>query len=403
MSDDGAFARDLGGFSSYTTSPARALELFEQARRRCPVARSDVGDGFHLLLDYDDVKAGLADHGTFSSEPMAFRPVLPRPPIPALDMDPPVHGLWRVLFNQAVTPRAVHRVEPWVRAAVDRHIDGFIGRGSCDLVAELAGTVPAETICNLLGLDDHLVDRVCGLAMDMIAALGEPVRYEEAAAAFAAVAVAEIRSRQAAPRDDYLSLLATATVDGRPLGDGEYVGLLLALFGAGHHSTTSAMTTLIHEVYTRPGLREELTAYPDRIPAAVEESLRLHPPFYGFYRRATRPVTVAGVDIAEGGDVYLAWAAANRDPRMFDDPTSYRMDRRPNRHLSFGFGIHFCPGAPLARMELRVLLEQLLARIPDLTIALDELTYQFGGADYAFAPALPASFTPRRPAHSEVG
>jgi cytochrome P450 len=136
---------------------------------------------------------------------------------------------------------------------------------------------------------------------------------------------------------------------------------------------------------------------PARIPAAVEEALRLRPPFFGFFRRTTEDTGVAGVDIPAGGDVYMSWAAANRDPKMFENPERFRLDRRRNRHLSFGFGVHTCPGAPLARMELRVLIEELFRRLPDLRVDVDELEYRFGGGDYSFPVALPVSFTPGSP------
>jgi cytochrome P450 len=116
--------------------------------------------------------------------------------------------------------------------------------------------------------------------------------------------------------------------------------------------------------------------------------LRLHPPFFGFFRRTKAEVQVGGVTIPEGQDVYVGWAAANRDRAMFDDPASFRLDRDSNRHMSFGFGIHNCPGANLARMEMRVVLEELLASFPDMRIDGEAPAYRFGGGDYSFLPEL---------------
>jgi cytochrome P450 len=387
---------ELRRWSCYTTPPARTLELFDAARSRCPVAHSEEHDGFHLLLAYDEVKRGMADPHTFSSEPQVLRPMLPRKPIPALEMDPPRHTDWRRLFNDAITANTAEMMEPWVRADINRHIDGFIEAGSCDLVADLAEPVPAETICRLVGLDDELVPQVRELALAMFAAMGDPEEFGRRQAAFGAVTVAEIHRRRTEPRDDYLTHLASVEVEGRALDDDDYVVLLAAFLGAGHHSTTSAMTTLMYEVYSAQGVREALEQDPDKIPTAVEEALRLWPPFFGFFRRATKAINVSGVDIPAGRDVYMGWAAANRDPEMFPAASEFRLDRGRNRHLSFGFGVHTCPGASLARMELRVLIEELLRRVPDLQIELDELVYEFGGGDYSFAPALPATFTPGR-------
>jgi len=388
---------DTRGWSCYTTPPARSLELFEEARKKCPVARSDEHQGFYMLLNYDDVKSAMANFRTFSSEPQVLRPMLPRKPVPALEMDPPRHTAWRAIFNGAITPKTAPTMEPFVRADINRHIDGFIEKGSCDIVHELAEPVPAEAICRLVGVDEALVPKVRKAALAMFAAQGNPEEFGKKQAEFGAVTVSEVHARQANPRDDYLTRLAGMEVEGRRLDDNDYVVLLAAFLGAGHHSTTSAMASLIYEVFSKPEIRDALKADPGRIPVAVEEVLRLRPPFFGFYRRTTKSTTVAGTEIPAGCDVYMGWAAANRDPKVFDSPTEFRIDRPSSRHMSFGFGLHTCPGATLARMELRVLLEELLRRIPDLKVATDKPLYQFGGGDYSFMAALPVTFTPGKP------
>jgi cytochrome P450 len=386
---------DAGDWSCYTSTPARSLGMFEEVRGRCPVGHSSGHEGFYMLLDYDDVKNAMADFRTFSSEPQVLRPMLPRKPIPALEMDPPQHAAWRTLFSGAITARTPDAMATFVRADVDRHIDAFIERGSCDLVHELAEPVPAETICRLVGIDEALVPRVRQTALAMFAAQGNPQEFGLRQAEFAAVTVSEVHARRAQPRDDYLTKLAQVQIDGRHLDDDDYVVLLAAFLGAGHHSTTSAMASLIVEVFSRPEVRDTLRRDPAGIAAAVEETLRLRPPFFGFFRRATQRTVVAGVEIPSQCDVYMGWAAANRDPRTFEAPTEFRLDRARNRHLTFGWGIHTCPGAALARMELRVLLEQLLRRLPDLSLAREAPDYQFGGGDYAFIASLPATFAPR--------
>lgn len=387
---------ELSGLSCHTTPPRRSMELFEAARAAgCPVAHSDEHDGFHLLLAYDDVRASMADHGLFSSEPRISRPILPGKSLPALEMDPPRHEEWRRLFSQALTPRTVGIVEEQVRGYVNERIDSFIGRGSADLVKELCEPVPAETICRLVGLDDELIRVVCDKAEDLFASHTDPEAFVGHWQEFGEMTLEEVRKRREEPRDDYLTYLANVEVEGRPLEEEEYVGMFYGWFGAGHHSTTSAMVSLIFDVFGSPRLREELRADPDLIPVAVEESLRLHPPFYGFFRRTTADTTVAEVEIPEGSDIYMGWAAANRDPQAFPEPDSFRLDRGRNRHMSFGFGIHTCPGAVLARMELRVALEELLRRVPDLHVDIDELDYHFAAGDSVHVTGLPVSFAPR--------
>jgi cytochrome P450 len=338
----------------------------------------------------------MMDYRTFSSEPQVLRPMLPRKCIPALEMDPPRHTAWRAIFNEAITPRTAPAMESFVRDDVNRHIDGFIEAGACDIVHQLAEPVPAETICRLVGIDDSLVPRVRETALAMFAAQGNPEEFARRQADFAAVTVSEVRARQEHPRDDYLTRLAGMRIEGRALDDDDYVVLLAAFLGAGHHSTTSAMASLVYEIFSRPAIRDLLLADPGRITVAVEEVLRLRPPFFGFFRRATRDVTVSETLIPAAHDVYVGWAAANRDPKVFEAPADFSLDRTTNRHMTFGFGIHTCPGASLARMELRVALEELLRRVPDLRPASGTPEYRFGGGDYSFIGSLPVTFTPGR-------
>jgi cytochrome P450 len=383
---------DTSHWSCYTTTPARSLEMFEDARPRCPMARSGEHDGFFMLLNYVDVKNAMGDNQTFSSEPQVLRPMLPRKPIPALEMDPPRHGTWRALFSAAITAKTPREMEPFVRSDINSHIDAFIETGACDIVAELAEPVPAETICRLVGIDDALVPVVRRTAIEMFAAQGDPAEFGRKQAAFAAVTVPEIHDRRAHPREDYLTRLANAEVEGRRLDDNDFVVLLAAFLGAGHHSTTSAMASLINEVFSRPAVRDLLRSEPGKIPLAVEETLRLRPPFFGFFRRTTKAVSISGTDVPQGCDVYMGWAAANRDPTAFEVPAEFKIQRPQNRHLTFGYGIHSCPGAGLARMELRVLLEELLRRTPDLKVPTNAPAYHFGGGDYCCLPALEVTF-----------
>ena len=387
-------ANAASGWSCYTSEPAESLALFEMARARCPVAHSEAHDGFHMLLDYKDVRKAMADHRTFSSEPQVLRPMLPRRAIPALEMDPPRHGAWRAIFNAAVTPKTPAAIEPFVRADVRRHLARIAPLGGCDIVAELCEPVPAETICNLVGVEEDRVPAIREAAIAMFAAQGDPEEFGKRQAEFGAVTVSEVHARRLQPRDDFLSSLADMTIEGRTLDDEDYVVLMAAFLGAGHHSTTSALASMIYEVFSHPERRDSLIVDPALIAIALEEVLRLHPPFFGFFRRTKVEVEVAGVTIPEGQDVYVGWAAANRDPAMFEEPSCFRLDRQSNRHMSFGFGIHNCPGANLARMEMRVVLEELLAAFPDMRVEGPPPVYQFGGGDYSFIPELRVVWKP---------
>ena len=386
---------DLGDWTCYNTSPAVSVAMFDEARSKCPVARSTGYEGFYLLLDHSTVRRAMTDHRTYSSRPQVLRPMLPRKPIPALEMDPPQHGAWRAIFNAAITAKTPEAMEPFVRADIRKHIDGFIETGECDVVRDLAEPVPAETICHLVGIEAASVPLIRDRAMAMIAAQGEPDLFGQRLAEFAEVTVSEVHRRRIEPRDDFLTAMAGMTVEGRSFEDDDYVVLLAAFLGAGHHSTTSAMSSLVYEIFSRPDVRDQLIADPTKIATAVEETLRLRPPFFGFFRRTTKAIETDGISIASGSDVYVGWAAANRDPSVHKDASAFSLERANTRHMSFGFGIHTCPGAPLARMELRVLVEELLATVPDLQVPAKSPTYQFGGGEYAFIPSLPITFKPR--------
>ncbi|MBY6685593.1 cytochrome P450 [Rhodococcus sp. BP-288] len=386
---------DVRHLSAHTTTPDHALKVYDDARARCPVAHSEEHGGFHLMLDHATVRATAADHRRFSSEPQVLRPILPRESLAALEMDPPRHGDWRALFDQAVTPHVVKVMEPLVRRDVNRHIDALVAEDGGDLVTGLSEMVPAEAICRLMGIDDELVPEVRDRAVAMLGALGDPAEFPAKLQRFAEISLTEIGKRKEAPRDDFLTYLTTAKVDGELVDDEGYIAVLTGFLGAGHHTTTSGISSLVLEVFGRPDVRAQLLADPSLVPIAVEEALRLRPPFFGFFRRATVDSSVAGVDIAAGDDVYLGWAAANRDPSMFECPSEFRLDRGRNRHLTFGSGLHTCPGAPLARMELRVCLEELLRRVPDLELDTRSSEYLFAGGDYASVTTLPARF-PRR-------
>lgn len=223
----------------------------------------------------------------------------------------------------------------------------------------------------------------------------DPENFPRFVLEFGELVMPLIYERRETPKEDFLTRVATAEIQGRRLTEPETVGTLFGLFGAGHHSTTSAMSTLFYDVLSRPAVRAELAEQPKLLTAAIEESLRLNPPFYGFFRRVTKPVEISSTQIPENATVLANWMSANRDPAQFENPDEFRLDRARNKHVAFGYGIHTCVGAPLARLEMRVSLEQLLARIPDLELTGDKPVRYFGGAGATYLESLPVRFTPR--------
>lgn len=386
----------LAGFSSATHTPDEALSAMKEARSRCPVAHSREHGGFHVPLRYEDVKKAALDWRNFRSSPSILRPVPDRPKGPPIEYDPPEHDGWRKLFRDGVTPQTAVRIEPLLRDDAGRLIDGFADQGSCDLIADYAARLPLLALCHILGLDAPKGQRVREMTIALNQSYGQP---EKTAAAFAALAdfgLAEVEARRAEPRDDLLTALADAELEGRPITPTEIGQFMVSFLAAGHSSTIAGISAVLCRVLADTAIRDALLADPSRIEAAVEESLRLHPPFFGFYRQAHADTELSGTPIRAGESVYLSWAAANRDPDVFPDPDRFDLDRHAPRIMSFGFGIHACVGAPVARMELRVALEELLDRLPDIRLRdPDAVAYGFdGGAELVKASGGEAVFTP---------
>ncbi len=395
---DNELLAELSGYSSYTSTPDKALALFERARAAgCPVAHSNEMGGFYLALDYDDVKALHSDWETFSCSPTVVLPVVDRPGFPPLEFDPPEHTAWREIVSQAFNADTPAKVEDGVREDINRLIDGFADRGSCDLATEFAAEVPLFALCRVIGFDVAKRAEVRRLTLQVLADFEDPEKGPKAFMEFAEFGAGEVLARAQDPRDDFLTQLGHARLDGKPLGPLEIGQIMNSFLVAGHGTSVAAMSSLLHEVLSRPDVRARIVADPDLIPSAVEETLRLHTPFFGLYTRATRDVELGGVHIPKDSYLQQCWAAANRDPKVYDDPAEFRLDRkfgRKNRHLTFGFGIHACPGAPVARMELRVALEEILRRLPDIELVdPGAVTYEFHGTETAAIESLPATFS----------
>jgi len=390
---------ELSGYSCYTTTPDRALELFEEARAAgCPVPHSNELGGFYLALDYDDVKKIHSDWETFSHYPTVVLPVVERPAFPPIEYDPPEHTVWRELIAKAFNAETGPRFEAGIREDINYLIDQFAGKGSVDLVAEFCEEVPLYALCRIIGFDVDKRATVRDMTLRLVAAFEDPEEGPKAFLEFAMFGANEVMARKENPKDDFLTDLANAELDGKPLGPLEIGQIMNSFLVAGHGTSVAVLGSLLHEVLSRPELVERLKQNPDLIPSAVEETLRLHTPFFGLYKRTTRDVELGGTQIPKGSYIQTCWAAANRDPKIYDNPDKFDIDRkfgRKNRHLTFGFGIHSCPGAPTARMELRIAVEELLRRLPDIELVDPSAAqYRFHGTETAAIGSLPATFTP---------
>ncbi|QRG07241.1 cytochrome P450 [Xanthobacter dioxanivorans] len=392
-----SLSEEFSTFSTYTKTPAQALDLIERARTKCPVPHSKELGGFHIYMNYEDVRRGLMDWKTYANGPSVLRPYIEGSPVfPPLSMDPPEHTPWRKVFSDGVNIRTADRIGPAVRADAIELIEGFAEKGACDLHLDLAEQVPMKAIFHILGLPREHHERVRSMTLNVLAHVNQPEQFAKLFQEFSEYGWSEVERRKSDPKEDYLTVLADARFGDRHMTPFEVGAAVVSLLVAGHGTTTAALTNLLYEVLRRPQLKQRLIEDPALIPKAVEEGLRLHHPFFGLFRKATEDVEAHGAHIKKGDTVYMCWQAANRDPAVVDKPLDFDIDRPEFQHLGFGLGKHSCVGAPTARMEMRVVMEELLARLPDIELAEPEkVKWDFHGAETLGILHLPAKFASR--------
>jgi len=278
-----------------------------------------------------------------------------------------------VPLNQAFLPARLKSMEGEIHAVANRLIDGFSSGGKADLVAQFAVPLPLEIVLALFGIpqtDTDQCKRWSDEAHALTASPLPPQRQLACAQSFVALQhyLADlVEKRRRAPGDDVVSCLLTIRPEGaRPLDMAEMVVTLLGVLLAGHETTTNLIGTALYLLLSQPERWRHLCAHPKALPLVIEEVLRFDAPVQTFYRTALREVQVGDTTIPAGALLLLAYGSANRDEAQFSHPDQFDLRRSPNRHLAFGYGTHFCVGAPLARLEGRIALEVLSQRLPQL-------------------------------------
>jgi cytochrome P450 family 142 subfamily A polypeptide 1 len=310
-------------------------------------------------------------------------------PLPMMiDMDDPAHLQRRKLVNKGFTPRRVRDSEALVRQACREIVDAVIDRGRCDLVNEVAAHLPMIMIGDALGVrPEHRAD-LLRWSDDMLKGLATEATVEQLTAAgdafaeYTAYATDVIAARRAEPTDDLMSILVHAEVDGHRLDDHEIVQESLLILIGGDETTRHVISGGIHQLLLHPDQWDRLRKDPDARPTAVEEMLRWVTPIKNMVRTATRDVELHGQQIREGDELMLLYPSANRDEDVFEDPFRFDSARTPNEHVAFGFGTHFCLGASLARLEIAVMLDELLERTPELRIADPDASLELRPANF---------------------
>jgi cytochrome P450 len=362
-------------------------ELFKELRGKCPVhwtskiTEYPEEDGFWSVTRADDVREVSLDWETYSSAngiTALTNAIMPVDLISAMfiGMDPPKHDRLKQLFQRGFTPKRIAEHEDAIRAITVAVLDRLDGRETCDLVSEVAQPVVSRVIGSFMGIPPE-DDEIWARLMNNTLGAGDPDLNPEGVESVMQRDVPEIfercrrliEARREHPTDDLTSVLVHAEVDGERLEEHEIVMGFFLLVAAGNDSTKATYSSAMRALIEDPGQRRLLLENPSLIPSAVEEALRMYPAFAHFRRTATRDSELNGQTIREGDKIVMWYVSSNRDESRYEDPDRFDATRNPE-HQAFGAGgRHFCLGAALARLELRILLEETLARYPDMELA----------------------------------
>jgi cytochrome P450 len=360
-------------------------EVFRELRSRCPVhwsagiAQSPQDTGFWSVTKAQDVHTVSRDWQTFSS---ASNIIVSDHMVPVqiiqgmfIGMDPPKHDRIKGLFQRAFTPKAIAQHEDTIREVTDRVLGGLAGRETCDLVTDVAQPVVARVIGSFMGLDPE-DDQPWAQAINTLAGFGDPElnpkgleqMMAEDLPPMYAKCMKLVADRRANPTEDMLSVLVFAEIDGEMLTDEEIFSGFILLMIAGNDSTKATYTSTMRALMENPDQRRLLIDDLSLVPGAVEEALRMFPAFGHFRRTATKDTELGGCPIKKGDKVALWYPSSNRDEDRYEDPDRFDVLRNPE-HQAFGAGgRHFCLGTALARLELKILVQETVKRFPSMTI-----------------------------------
>jgi cytochrome P450 len=379
--------------------------ILRELRAECPVAYSESYGGMWVVSDYEHIVEVVKDDATYSSAYEADTPFDgitipsggPRIRNVPIEMDPPEFFAYRRMLNPWFSPAAVARLEPKLRQVVDAVIDKVIESGRIDLVLDLANPVPAIMTLHLLGLPLEDWELYAGAAHEANSTLPDTPERERALVDLYDVMnkLAEaIRERRASPRDDLISFLVQVEVEGKTLSDDEALEIVSLVLQGGVDTTTSLMANALLYLHHDRDARKRLIEEPELRKFACEEFLRVVTPVQTLARTVTRDTELGDCQLRQGDRVLIAWASANRDERMFPQPDTILLDRAPNRHLSFGIGIHRCIGSNIARAQFLAVLDAVLLRMPDYNVIEEEVRRYHSIGMVHGVITIPATFTP---------
>ena len=362
---------DASGFDHWDAELAvDPYPTLGRLRSECPVARSEQHGGFVLFTRHEDIGAALRDHDTYSSTVIS----IPRNhpgilPVPPLDQDPPVHTRYRQMLLPFFTPQRTALLEPVARVTARSLVAAVAAKGRCEGMAEYCFPMPTVVLGSILGVPADDQDMFGEWIVKIVETAGiDPEGSMAANDEMYAYLGALLETRQSDPRDDILTFLLAADLDGTPLTHKDRLGIAALLLIAGIDTTANTLGMALWHLAGDPAAQRELRSRPELMATAVEEFLRAFSPV-SISRIVTTDVNVGECPIARDEQVLLSLPSANRDERKYADADSIVLDREINPHLAFGLGIHRCLGAHIARMELRVGLEEFFAAVPEFRLA----------------------------------
>ncbi len=355
---------------------ADPFSVWDRLRHDCPVAHTGRRGSTWLPTTYQDVVDLAHDIEHFSSLEISVIPFDGEPPeepvlqygLPPISADPPLHTWTRRLLLPWFSHRRVEEYEAMTRELCSELVDGFADDGTADAARDYAQQIPVRVIASILGVPASMSDTFTGWVRDVLEFADDPERRQRGAEGLINFFVKEVERRRTEPGDDLLSDLLHSEFDGRPLEESVVLGVAAIVLIAGVDTTWSAIGSSLWHLANHPEDRRRLVDDPDAWPLAIEELLRAYSPVT-MARVVTGDLEFAGCPMKAGDKVLMNFPAANRDPAAFEDADRVVLDRQLNRHVAFGSGIHRCAGSNLARMELRVALEEWLRRIPDFRMA----------------------------------
>ena len=404
----------MGQFDSALASEAfnqNPYPIYHQMREHAPVYWSDAW-GCWMLTRYEDVTWTLQDYQTFTSlgrltatmdlpEPLRERvePLVRHYSQGLINVDPPDHTRMRKLVHMAFTPRTIRKMQTYIEDIVERLIDEQVERGEMDVIWDFSYPLPVIVIAEMMGIpvEDHAKFKKWSREIVAFMATPNPVpeillKSQDALLSMQQYFRDIYAKRRQQPEDDLISALVKAELEGDKLTEEEMVSSCVTILIGGHETTTYLIANGMYALLQNPGELRRLLDNPDLAESATEEFLRYEGPFQRNRRIATRDVQIGDKTIEKDQLIMQFLGAANRDPARFSDPDALDITRSPNKHLAFGYGPHFCLGAPLARLEAPVAFRGLLGRLKNIRLAHDNL--EWNSALFRGLKSLPVKFEP---------